>query len=144
MSARSVGLTVCCARFFDNFLFSQLLLFSSAGQTVFRFPVESFLRDWKPGGSVVYTPLGLAWRAQWGPNRYAGDVLMEHFEIHSGAIVYQHAFMLHCVAFLSVCTISRNGFCQKVCFELSKNSIQFRKWKVKQYQTIDGIFKDKN
>ena len=34
--------------------------------------VQDFLDDWYPGGGVTYTPMGLAWRAMWGPNRYAG------------------------------------------------------------------------
>nr|BAH22180.1 beta-1,4-endoglucanase [Metaphire hilgendorfi] len=51
----------------------QLLLFSSAGQTVFQTPVEGYIRSWMPGGSVTYTPQGLAWRQQWGPNRYAAN-----------------------------------------------------------------------
>lgn len=29
-----------------------------------------------PGGSVPYTPCGLAWRDQWGANRYAGKQLL--------------------------------------------------------------------
>eukprot|EP01135_Chromosphaera_perkinsii_P002771 Nk52_evm139s226 gene=Nk52_evmTU139s226 len=32
------------------------------------------LLQWTPGGSVQYTPMGLAWRQQWGPNRYAGNM----------------------------------------------------------------------
>nr|8IHW_A Chain A, Endoglucanase [Eisenia fetida] len=51
----------------------QLLLTTSAGQTDFLPRVENFLRNWFPGGSVQYTPLGLAWLAQWGPNRYAAN-----------------------------------------------------------------------
>jgi len=49
---------------------AQVLLFIS-GQTQFRAPIESFLRSYFPGGSVTYTPKGLAWRAQWGSLRYA-------------------------------------------------------------------------
>jgi len=51
----------------------QLVLISSAGQSQFQAPVENFLRNWFPGGSVSYTPKGLAWLAQWGPNRYAAN-----------------------------------------------------------------------
>jgi hypothetical protein len=51
----------------------QLVLVSSAGQTAFQPPIENFLRNWFPGGSVSYTPKGLAWLQQWGPNRYAAS-----------------------------------------------------------------------
>ena len=30
------------------------------------------MRDYMPGGSVAYTPCGMAWRDKWGSNRYAG------------------------------------------------------------------------
>jgi len=50
----------------------QLALFVT-GQTQFRAPVESFLRQWFPGGSVPYTPKGLAWRSMWGSNRYSAN-----------------------------------------------------------------------
>ena len=38
----------------------------------YREAVERFLRSWFPGGSVTYTPKGLAWRDQWGSLRYSG------------------------------------------------------------------------
>jgi len=50
----------------------QLLLFS-LGQTQFRTPVERFLRNWFPGGTVQYTPKGLAWLLTWGSNRYSAN-----------------------------------------------------------------------
>jgi len=50
----------------------QLLLFI-AGQTQFRTPVESYLRNWFPNGNVHYTPRGLAWRSMWGSNRYSAN-----------------------------------------------------------------------
>jgi len=50
----------------------QLLLFIS-GQTQFQTPVQNFLRNWFPGGTVKYTPKGLAWLIEWGPNRYAAN-----------------------------------------------------------------------
>lgn len=34
---------------------------------------QKFLNYWKPGGGVTYTPGGLAWMRQWGPNRYAAN-----------------------------------------------------------------------
>jgi endoglucanase len=32
---------------------------------------NQWLNWWKPGGGITYTPGGLAWIRQWGPNRYA-------------------------------------------------------------------------
>lgn len=34
---------------------------------------NKFVNWWKPGGGVSYTPGGLAWMRQWGPNRYAAN-----------------------------------------------------------------------
>jgi len=56
----------------DKMVAAQLTLFI-AGQTQFRTPVENFLRSYFPGGSVRYTPKGLAWRAQWGSLRYSSN-----------------------------------------------------------------------
>ena len=35
--------------------------------------IKSWLDSWLPGGSVTYTPKGLAWRIKWGSNRYAAN-----------------------------------------------------------------------
>jgi len=50
----------------------QLVLYIT-GQTQFLAPVQNFLRNWFPGGSVPYTPKGLAWLSMWGSNRYSGN-----------------------------------------------------------------------
>jgi len=50
----------------------QLVLFIT-GQAQFLPPVENFLRNWFPGGTVPYTPKGLAWLSMWGSNRYSGN-----------------------------------------------------------------------
>jgi endoglucanase len=50
----------------------QLLLFTS-GQNQFSNVVQNYLRAWFPGGTVPYTPKGLAWRLEWGSNRYAAN-----------------------------------------------------------------------
>jgi hypothetical protein len=34
---------------------------------------QKFLNWWRPAGGVTYTPGGLAWIRQWGPNRYAAN-----------------------------------------------------------------------
>jgi len=49
------------------------LLLVALGQSQFQAPVENFLRNWFPGGTVQYTPRGLAWLIQWGSNRYAAN-----------------------------------------------------------------------
>jgi hypothetical protein len=51
---------------------AQLVLYI-AGDTAYGTPVQNFLRSWFPGGSVPYTPKGLAWRLTWGSNRYAAN-----------------------------------------------------------------------
>ncbi|XP_071508996.1 endoglucanase A-like [Diadema antillarum] len=35
--------------------------------------IKAYLNNWLPGGSVTYTPKGLAWRQEWGPLRYAAN-----------------------------------------------------------------------
>jgi endoglucanase len=35
--------------------------------------VEDFIRKWRRGGSIKYTPKGLAWVMKWGANRYASN-----------------------------------------------------------------------
>jgi hypothetical protein len=41
--------------------------------------VEATFTDWMPGGSLPYTPGGMAYRLQWGTLRYTGKTL--HFII---------------------------------------------------------------
>jgi hypothetical protein len=51
----------------------QLLLLTSAGQSQFQAGVERFIQSYLPGGGIHYTPGGLAWRSEWGSNRYAAN-----------------------------------------------------------------------
>ena len=51
---------------------SQLILFIT-GQSQYSAPVETYIRNWMPGGTVPYTPKGLAWRTQWGTLRHTGE-----------------------------------------------------------------------
>jgi len=51
----------------------QLLLFQETQDNSYKSEVQAFLHDWMPGGSVAYTPCGLAFRDKWGSNRYAGN-----------------------------------------------------------------------
>ena len=42
------------------------------GETTYKHAVRNFINSWLSGGSVTYTPKGLAWRDKWGPLRYSG------------------------------------------------------------------------
>ena len=51
-----------------------MLLWKLTGNTLYREDLEATFNDvWLPGGELSYTPGGLAWRIQWGSNRYAGN-----------------------------------------------------------------------
>ena len=54
----------------------QLLLFEATGEDKYKQAVVGTLTDWLPGGSIQYTPQGLAWRLQWAPLRYACESLL--------------------------------------------------------------------
>jgi len=51
----------------------QLLLAELTGNSNYKRDVQSYVDSWLPGRDVTYTPKGLAWRDQWGPNRYAAN-----------------------------------------------------------------------
>jgi len=73
--ALSVGSTTEIAWAYDwssKIVAYQLVLFMT-GQTQFRTPVETYLRNWFRNGNVPYTPKGLAWRSAWGSNRYSAN-----------------------------------------------------------------------
>lgn len=57
----------------DKKVACQLLLYEDTGDNSYKTQVQGMMRDWMPGGSVAYTPCGLAWRDKWGSNRYAGN-----------------------------------------------------------------------
>ncbi|BFZ22607.1 hypothetical protein BsWGS_25646 [Bradybaena similaris] len=52
----------------------QELLYEETRTSSYRDALTGFLQTWLPGGSVAYTPCGLAWRDQWGTTRYAANV----------------------------------------------------------------------
>nr|XP_002742455.1 PREDICTED: endoglucanase-like [Saccoglossus kowalevskii] len=56
----------------------QLLLAELTGNSGYDYETDfkSFLNEWLPGGSIPYTPLGLVYRSEWGPLRYAANVAM--------------------------------------------------------------------
>ena len=51
----------------------QLLMYDLTRQQKYKNLIERSLQQWLPGGSVSYTPKGLAWRIRWGSNRYAAN-----------------------------------------------------------------------
>ncbi|KYQ92548.1 cellulase [Tieghemostelium lacteum] len=55
---------------------SSLLLFKVTGDSTYSTDFEKAMNYWLPGGGITYTPGGLAWLAQWGPNRYTMTMTM--------------------------------------------------------------------
>ncbi|KAI8767221.1 endoglucanase E-4 [Biomphalaria glabrata] len=51
----------------------QLMLYQETGETQYKDLVVSYFTAWMPGGTVTYTPCGLAWRSDWASNSYAGN-----------------------------------------------------------------------
>ena len=51
----------------------QLLLYQLTKKEAYKNAIIATLDQWLPGGQITYTPKGLAWRLQWGPNRYAAN-----------------------------------------------------------------------
>ena len=51
----------------------QLLLAEITGTDSYKQNIISSLAGWLPGGGITYTPKGLAWRIQWGANRYSAN-----------------------------------------------------------------------
>ena len=52
----------------------QLLLAELTKKKSYLEDIKSSLNKWLPGGTVAYTPKGLAWRDKWGSNRYAANM----------------------------------------------------------------------
>ena len=67
----------------------QLMLAIITQEQSYKDAVESFLRSWMPGGSVPYTPGGLAHRNDWGALQYAGNF----FVIYQNIIIFQQVFV---------------------------------------------------
>ncbi|XP_025084443.1 LOW QUALITY PROTEIN: uncharacterized protein LOC112558290 [Pomacea canaliculata] len=58
----------------DKKIACQIMVYNEtySGSSQLKDPIEGFFKGWLPGGTVKYTPCGLAWRDMWGANRYAG------------------------------------------------------------------------
>ncbi|XP_045161145.2 endoglucanase E-4-like isoform X2 [Mercenaria mercenaria] len=52
---------------------AALLLYEATKDSTYKRDIEAFVKSYMPGGGIQTTPCGLAWRDQWGPNRYAGN-----------------------------------------------------------------------
>lgn len=52
----------------------QLLLAGLTKKKSYAENIKLSLDKWLRGGTVRYTPKGLAWRDKWGPNRYAANM----------------------------------------------------------------------
>lgn len=46
-------------------------MYEETGKDKYKQDIEATFQDWMPGGSVPYSPKGLAFRSQWGSLRYA-------------------------------------------------------------------------
>uniref|UniRef100_A0A2C9KFJ4 Endoglucanase n=1 Tax=Biomphalaria glabrata TaxID=6526 RepID=A0A2C9KFJ4_BIOGL len=57
----------------DKQLACHQLLYEATRENQYRNLVVTYFNSWLPGGSVRYTPCGLAWRHLWGANGYAAS-----------------------------------------------------------------------
>ncbi|KAH9505665.1 hypothetical protein Btru_055449 [Bulinus truncatus] len=57
----------------DKQVACHLLMYEETKENQYKDLVTAYFHDWMPGGSVAYTPCGLAWRDKWGSNSYAGN-----------------------------------------------------------------------
>ncbi|ESO84370.1 hypothetical protein LOTGIDRAFT_132347 [Lottia gigantea] len=60
----------------DTTPLNQVLLYKLTKKDIYKQAVIDTMADWMPGGSVPYTPKGLAWRSQWGSLRYSANMAM--------------------------------------------------------------------
>nr|BAF38757.1 cellulase [Corbicula japonica] len=52
---------------------AALLLYEATQDNAYKQDLVAFIKSYMPGGGIQTTPCGLAWRDQWGPNRYAAN-----------------------------------------------------------------------
>ncbi|KAK3102082.1 hypothetical protein FSP39_008602 [Pinctada imbricata] len=55
----------------DKFSGNMIMLYRLTKKDIYKNDIEATFTDWMPGGTVPYTPKGLAYRLQWAPLRYA-------------------------------------------------------------------------
>ena len=68
------------------------MLYKLTKKDVYRNDIERTMKAWMPGGSVDYTPAGLAFRTPWGPLRYTGTDRQTHNQTdrHTRAHTHTH------------------------------------------------------
>ncbi|XP_046580083.1 LOW QUALITY PROTEIN: endoglucanase E-4-like [Haliotis rubra] len=59
----------------DAIVECQLMLYELTNDASYKTEVESFLTSWRPGGTVTYSPCGLAFRSKWGSLRYDANAV---------------------------------------------------------------------
>ncbi|XP_033764174.1 endoglucanase G-like [Pecten maximus] len=52
----------------------QILMYNITGEQKYKDNIEATFTAWLPGGSLPYSPKGLAFRSQWGSLRYASNM----------------------------------------------------------------------
>ncbi|CAL1533203.1 unnamed protein product [Lymnaea stagnalis] len=60
----------------DKTIVNQVLLYKLTKKEKYKTAVEGSYKFWFPGGSIPYTPKGLAYRLQWGSLRYSSNMAM--------------------------------------------------------------------
>ncbi|CAL1529413.1 unnamed protein product [Lymnaea stagnalis] len=58
----------------DKTIANQVLLYKLTKKDRYKAAVEGSYKYWFPGGSIPYTPKGLAYRLQWGSLRYSSNM----------------------------------------------------------------------
>ncbi|XP_060582482.1 endoglucanase A-like [Ruditapes philippinarum] len=54
----------------DKTTYTNVLLYKLTKKDIYKTDVEATFTDWMPGGTLEYTPGGMAYRLQWGTLRY--------------------------------------------------------------------------
>ncbi|ESO99454.1 hypothetical protein LOTGIDRAFT_113537 [Lottia gigantea] len=60
----------------DTQAINQVLLYKYTKKDIYRQAVIDTFNYWMPGGTIKYTPKGLAWRLEWGSLRYSSNMAM--------------------------------------------------------------------
>ncbi|CAL1538530.1 unnamed protein product [Lymnaea stagnalis] len=60
----------------DKTIVNQVMLYKLTKKEIYKTAVEGSYKFWFPGGSIPYTPKGLAYRLQWGSLRYSSNMAM--------------------------------------------------------------------
>ncbi|XP_061163624.1 endoglucanase 4-like [Saccostrea echinata] len=58
----------------DKYSGNMILLYNMTGKDIYKNDIEATFNDWMPGGSIPYSPKGMAFRSQWGALRYTSNM----------------------------------------------------------------------